>query len=154
MALNLAKVKTMWKFSCRLLNNTGSLPNSTFGSGENFCISQILGWCIFCAKIFHYYNTFYVWLYNKNCSNETFGPKNLKKYSSYFWQECRVLCAQQCTCQKVDKDFSKQMWSSRIIQTLQSILLNKKKFCLHGIILCHFLKKNMLHNWMTCISWV
>ena len=26
---------------------------------------------------------------------------------------------QQRTCQKVDKDFSKQMWSSRIIQTLQ-----------------------------------
>ena len=25
---------------------------------------------------------------------------------------------QQRTCQKVDEDFSKQMWSSRIIQTL------------------------------------
>ena len=28
------------------------------------------------------------------------------------------MCAQQRTCQKVDEDFSKQMWSSRIIQTL------------------------------------
>ena len=47
-------------------------------------------------------------------------PKNLKKYLSYFWQEHRVLCAQQHTCQKVDKDFSKQRWSSCIIQTLHS----------------------------------
>ena len=29
-------------------------------------------------------------------------PQNLKKSSSYFWQERRVLCAQQRTCQKVD----------------------------------------------------
>ena len=28
-----------------------------------------------------------------------------KKSSSYFWQERRVLCAQQRTCQKVDEDF-------------------------------------------------
>ena len=33
-------------------------------------------------------------------------------------QFCRVLCAQQRTCQKVDEDFLKQMWSSRIIQIL------------------------------------
>ena len=33
----------------------------------------------------------------------------------------RVLCAQQRTCQKIDEDFSKQMWSSRIIQTLTLI---------------------------------
>ena len=32
----------------------------------------------------------------------------MKKSSSYFRQERRVLCAQQCTCQKVDKDFLKQ----------------------------------------------
>ena len=44
-------------------------------------------------------------------------PQNLKKSSSYFWQEHHVLCAQQRTCQKVDEDFSKQMWTSRIIQT-------------------------------------
>ena len=31
---------------------------------------------------------------------------------------CCVLCAQQRTCQKIDDDFSKQMWSSRIIQNL------------------------------------
>ena len=31
-----------------------------------------------------------------------------------------VICARNCTCQKVDEDFSKQMWSSRIIQTLTS----------------------------------
>ena len=43
-----------------------------------------------------------------------------KKSSSYFWQERRVLCAQQRTCQKVEEDFSKQMWSSRIIQTLKN----------------------------------
>ena len=29
-------------------------------------------------------------------------PQNLKKSSSYFWQEHRVLCSQQLTCQKVD----------------------------------------------------
>ena len=45
----------------------------------------------------------------------------MKKSSSYFWQERRVLCAQQRTCQKVDEDFSKQMWSSRIIQTLTDL---------------------------------
>ena len=45
-------------------------------------------------------------------------PQNLKKSSLYFWQERRVLCTQQRTCQKVDKDFSKQMWSSHSIQTL------------------------------------
>ena len=33
-------------------------------------------------------------------------------------QERHVLCAQQRTCQKVDEDVSKQMWSSRIMQTL------------------------------------
>ena len=41
-----------------------------------------------------------------------------EKTLSYFWQEHRVLCVQQLTCQKVDDDFSKQMWSSRIIQNL------------------------------------
>ena len=41
--------------------------------------------------------------------------QNLKKKLSYFWQERRVLCAKQCTCQKVDEDFSKQMWTSCII---------------------------------------
>ena len=45
-------------------------------------------------------------------------PHNLKKSLSYFRQERRVLYAQQRTCQKVDEDFSKQMWSSPIIQTL------------------------------------
>ena len=30
--------------------------------------------------------------------------QNLKKSSSYFWQERCVLCAQQLTCQKVDED--------------------------------------------------
>ena len=28
------------------------------------------------------------------------------------------MCAQKRTCQKVNEDFSKQMWTSRIIQTL------------------------------------
>ena len=46
-----------------------------------------------------------------------------QKSSSYFWQECHVLCAQQRTCQKVDEDFSKQMWTSRIIQTLEKSLI-------------------------------
>ena len=55
-------------------------------------------------------------------------PQNLKKSSSYFWQERRVLCAQQCTCQKVDEDFSKQMWSSCIIQTLIVVIICKKYF--------------------------
>ena len=41
-----------------------------------------------------------------------------KIFIRHSWQECRILCAQQCTCQKVDEDFSKQMWTSRIIQTL------------------------------------
>ena len=43
------------------------------------------------------------------------SPQNLKKSLSYFWQERSVLCPQ---CQKVNKDFSRQMWSSRFIQTL------------------------------------
>ena len=46
------------------------------------------------------------------------GHKIWKKSSLYFWHVCRVLCAQQRTCLKVDEDFSKQMWSSSIIQTL------------------------------------
>ena len=33
-----------------------------------------------------------------------------------FDKERRDLCAQQLTCQKVDEDFSKQMWSTFIIQ--------------------------------------
>ena len=36
----------------------------------------------------------------------TMYTKNLKKSSSYFWQEHRVLCVKQRTCQKVDEDFS------------------------------------------------
>ena len=38
----------------------------------------------------------------------------------------RVLCAQQHTCQKVDKDFSKQMWTSHIIQTLPMHISTEK----------------------------
>ena len=38
---------------------------------------------------------------------------------------CSVLATAVRTCQKVDEDFSKQMWTSRIIQTLS------KKNCLH-----------------------
>ena len=34
-----------------------------------------------------------------------------------------VLCAQQRTCQKVDEDFSKKMWTSHIMQTLMKIVL-------------------------------
>ena len=30
----------------------------------------------FWVKIFHYCNFFYIWLYNKNLSNEIFWPKN------------------------------------------------------------------------------
>ena len=33
------------------------------------------------------------------------GHKIWKKSSSYFWLERRFLCAEQRTCQKVDKDF-------------------------------------------------
>ena len=33
------------------------------------------------------------------------GYKIWKKSSLYFWQEWRVLCAQQRTCQKIDEDF-------------------------------------------------
>ena len=49
------------------------------------------------------------------------------KFVNQFWLNlphpskvwvCRVLCPQQLTFQKVDEDFSKQMWTSRIIQTL------------------------------------
>ena len=64
-----------------------------------------------------------VWVFSE-------GHKIWKKSSSYFWQERRVLCAQQRTCQKVEEDFSKQMWSSRIIQTLicaVSFILNKQE---------------------------
>ena len=32
-----------------------------------------------------------------------------------------VFCAHSSVCQKVDEDFSKQMWSSRIIQTLRKV---------------------------------
>ena len=46
------------------------------------------------------------------------GHKIWKKDSLYFWQEHCALCAQQRTCQKVYKYFSKQMWTSCIIQTL------------------------------------
>ena len=42
--------------------------------------------------------------------------QNLKKI--FVVQERRVLCTQQRSCQKFDEDFSKQMWSSCIIQTL------------------------------------
>ena len=49
-------------------------------------------------------------------------PQNLKKSLSYVWQEHRNLCAQQRTCQKVDEDFSKQMWSSRIYYDFLMIL--------------------------------
>ena len=52
------------------------------------------------------------------------GHKIWKKSSSYFLQERRILCAQQHTCQKVNEDFSKQMWSSRILQTLLSSSFN------------------------------
>ena len=53
------------------------------------------------------------------------GNKIWKKFSSYFWQERRVLCEQQPTCQKVDEEFLKQMWTSRIIRTLK-IVFGKK----------------------------
>ena len=56
-------------------------------------------------------------------------PQNLKKSSSYFWQECRVLCAQQRTCQKVDEDFFFKMWTSRIIQTLTTLSQPKCVYC-------------------------
>ena len=45
-------------------------------------------------------------------------PQNLKKSSLYFWQERRVLCTQQRTCQIVDEDFSKQMWSQVVLYKL------------------------------------
>ena len=35
-------------------------------------------------------------------------PQNLKKSLSYFWQERRVQCAQQRTCQRVDDDLKKK----------------------------------------------
>ena len=47
-------------------------------------------------------------------------PQNLKKYSSYFWQSV-VFCARNSALvKKVDEDFSKQIWTSCIIQTLTS----------------------------------
>ena len=38
---------------------------------------------------------------------------------------CSV-CGQQCTCQKVDKDFLKQMWTRRMIQTLPYLGVGSK----------------------------
>ena len=63
---------------------------------------------------------FCIFFRNSTCKDWVFweGHKIWKKSSSYHWQERRVLCKQQHTCQKVDEDFSKQMWSSRIIQNL------------------------------------
>ena len=55
-------------------------------------------------------------------------PQNLKKSLSYFWQEHGVLCVHQRTCQKVDEDFFKKMWTSHIIQTLISKHLFLKWF--------------------------
>ena len=56
----------------------------------------------------------------------------MKKSSKYFRQEHRVLCAQKRTCQKVDEDFLKQMWSNLIIQTLKTkkVLFLKKNIFL------------------------
>ena len=36
-----------------------------------------------------------------------------------------LLCAQQRTCQKVDEDFFKKMWTSRIIQTLIALVYER-----------------------------
>ena len=53
------------------------------------------------------------------------GHKIWKKSSLLFWQEHRVLCAQHRTCQKLDEDFFKKMWTSRIIQTLTNLIIFK-----------------------------
>ena len=73
-----------------------------------------MGWNRFWKRIAILVWGFKVWVFWE-------GYKIWKKSLSYFWQERRVLCAQQRTCQKVDEDFSKQMWSSRIIQTLRKV---------------------------------
>jgi hypothetical protein len=67
------------------------------------------------------------------------SQKIWRKSSSYFWQERRVLCAQQRTgtCQKVDEDFSKQMWSSRMYYTNFNIKWHQHVNQL--ILECHFL---------------
>ena len=63
------------------------------------------------------------------------GHRIWKKSSLYFWQEHRVLWGQQRTCQKVNEDFSKQMWSSRIIQTLKNKIFS-----------CRFLNPNFFSD--------
>ena len=60
---------------------------------------------------FSEYMNFKVWVFWE-------GHKIWKNSSSYFWQECRVLCAQQRNYQKADKDFLNQIWTSCNIQTL------------------------------------
>ena len=50
--------------------------------------------------------------------------EKVKKFEKIFViLDRRVLWAQQRTCQKVNEDFSKQMWLSCILQTLMSVWL-------------------------------
>ena len=88
-------------------------------------------------------------------------PQNLKKSSSYFWQVQHVLCAQQRTCQKVDEDFSTQMWTSRIIQTLFSTFKNCKlaptfmyEITRVGFHLTNFACKRRIENSTHSFDWI
>ena len=76
----------------------------------------------------HYF--FKVWVFLRR-------PQNLKISSLYFWQERRVLWAQQRTCQKVDEDFQREIWTSRVIQTLCILDPNNNKLLFCGIIKHH-----------------
>ena len=67
----------------------------TFSENPNFTISilriqfKFKKWGYLFLKVWVFWESHKIW----------------KKSSSYFWQERRVLCAQQRTCQKVDEDF-------------------------------------------------
>ena len=59
------------------------------------------------------------------------GPQNFKKSSSYFWQERRILCGQQRTCQKVDEDLQVVFYKLYLKTTTgSSFLLQKKPSCI------------------------
>ena len=54
--------------------------------------------------------------------------QNLKKSSSYFWQERCVLCVQQRTCQKVDEEFKKNVDKSYYTNFNNCNYLKNKRF--------------------------
>ena len=82
-------------------------------------------WCFF--KVWVFWEGHKIWKNLRRTFDKSivFCARNsvlVKKSTEIFQNKCgqvihRVLCAQQRTCQKVDEDLSKQMWSSRILYT-------------------------------------